>query len=537
MADVAALDITIGAKVDGAVQGFNTVQLELFETGEAAKKTDVSFSKLTDTVAKFGGGVRAFTAAKLGDKLKEIPNASNQATQALTNLGRVVQDAPYGFIGIANNINPLLESFQRLKATSGTTGGALKALGSELGGAGGIGIAVSLATSLMVVFGDKLFKTTQAVDTHTETIHATKTAYEEWQASLQGVIEKNAALTKSLEILDKSFGKIVFIKALQPLFEKLAQPLVAAKLALEQYNNSLDKATSTDEEITARTKELTHEIDKQTKFFNQNLTGYQKLAGGAKELFDILDPDKTKKRTEKVKDYLEAELELHRRIYEDMQEIKKLGLAQLFTPSIDLSKLRGGVGGTGLESPMKRQQRLMENLSSSVQGYVDEIDKRLKGQQGTINDVADDLVKVLAPAWDAVFGAVENGENVFDSLGKAITRMVLHLVQAVAMAATLSVIISAIAPLLGISATALKPFKFGALLQTFSGFKFFQQGGITTEMTPAILHPREAVIPLDRLREFIQPANQQAIVLETRIRGNDLYLLQSRTTQRRNRTY
>lgn len=72
---------------------------------------------------------------------------SNQASQALTNLGRVAQDAPFGFIGIANNLNPLLESFQRLKVETGSTKGALQALGGSLMGAGGLGLALSVVTS------------------------------------------------------------------------------------------------------------------------------------------------------------------------------------------------------------------------------------------------------------------------------------------------------------------------------------------------------------------------------------------------------
>lgn len=89
--------------------------------------------------------------------LKRLDPAVNQSTQSLTNLGRVVQDAPYGFIGVANNINPLVESFQRLKATTGSTGGALKSLGSSLLGAGGVGLAVSVVSSALVLFGDRLF--------------------------------------------------------------------------------------------------------------------------------------------------------------------------------------------------------------------------------------------------------------------------------------------------------------------------------------------------------------------------------------------
>jgi hypothetical protein len=86
-------------------------------------------------------------AAKAGAALQVMSKSSNTATAALTNLGRVAQDAPFGFIGISNNLNPLLESFQRLKAESGSTGGALKALAGSLGGAGGIGLALSAITA------------------------------------------------------------------------------------------------------------------------------------------------------------------------------------------------------------------------------------------------------------------------------------------------------------------------------------------------------------------------------------------------------
>lgn len=84
--------------------------------------------------------------------LKKIPAGANAAGFALTNVGRVAQDLPFGFIGIQNNLNPLLESFQRLKAETGSTGGALKALGSSLIGPAGIGLALSVVSSAFVIF-------------------------------------------------------------------------------------------------------------------------------------------------------------------------------------------------------------------------------------------------------------------------------------------------------------------------------------------------------------------------------------------------
>lgn len=76
-------------------------------------------------------------------------NGIQQATQATGNFGRVLQDIPFGFIGIANNLNPLLESFQRLRAETGSGRAALSALGSSLLGAGGLGLALSAVTAIL----------------------------------------------------------------------------------------------------------------------------------------------------------------------------------------------------------------------------------------------------------------------------------------------------------------------------------------------------------------------------------------------------
>jgi hypothetical protein len=93
-----------------------------------------------------------------------VAKGSNQAAFALTNLGRVAQDAPFGFIGIQNNIAPLIESFQRLKASSGSTGSALKALGSSLIGSGGLLFAVSLVTSALTVLAQNPEKVAGAIN-------------------------------------------------------------------------------------------------------------------------------------------------------------------------------------------------------------------------------------------------------------------------------------------------------------------------------------------------------------------------------------
>lgn len=102
-----------------------------------------STSKVSQALAQSSASM-ARNAANMGGS---IAKGAGTATFAMTNLGRVLQDAPYGFLGIANNLNPLLESFQRLKAETGSVGGAIKALGGSLLGGGGLGIALSAITA------------------------------------------------------------------------------------------------------------------------------------------------------------------------------------------------------------------------------------------------------------------------------------------------------------------------------------------------------------------------------------------------------
>lgn len=101
--------------------------------------------KIGADVAQGVAGINQFNRA-----VSQIKPGAGQATNAMINLSRVVQDAPFGFIGIANNINPLLESFQRLQGETKSLGGTLKALGASLIGAGGIGLALSAVQFLML---------------------------------------------------------------------------------------------------------------------------------------------------------------------------------------------------------------------------------------------------------------------------------------------------------------------------------------------------------------------------------------------------
>jgi hypothetical protein len=112
--------------------------------GANTQDLQAGLNQATNSVTNFSNSVQK--AAK--------PTAD--ATNALGNLSRVAQDAPYGFMGIANNLNPLLESFQRLQKESGGAGSALKAMAAGLTGPAGIGLALGVVSSLIVKYGDEI---------------------------------------------------------------------------------------------------------------------------------------------------------------------------------------------------------------------------------------------------------------------------------------------------------------------------------------------------------------------------------------------
>jgi len=133
----------------------------------------------------------AKSTAGLKTKFVEAKGGTDQATQSLVNLSRVAQDAPYGFIGIANNLNPLLESFQRLRASSTSNKEAFQSLLGVMTGPAGIGLALGVISSLFVAFGDKLFTNKKAVD-------EAKKAQEEYAKALEK--SKEAAVNQGIKL-------------------------------------------------------------------------------------------------------------------------------------------------------------------------------------------------------------------------------------------------------------------------------------------------------------------------------------------------
>lgn len=183
-------------------------------------------------------------ASKAGKALNtELKTGSSQASQSITNLSRVLQDAPFGFIGIANNINPLIESFSRLKDESGSVGGAIKSLVGGLAGGGGLGIAFAAITSAITFaqIGLSMWsrgseKAKKSSEDFSEQLENTKESLKAVTAELQNFINvaDSAARLNDINIKARFDDKgTQDVLTRQAKFITISEQLVAAEKALE----------------------------------------------------------------------------------------------------------------------------------------------------------------------------------------------------------------------------------------------------------------------------------------------------------------
>ena len=170
-----------------------------------------------------------------------VVKGSNSAAFALTNLGRVAQDAPFGFIGIQNNLNPLLESFTRLKQETGSTGGALKALGQSLIGPAGLGIALSVVSAAVLFYQQYQQRANKEVATAKKvTDEYINSLGQVQQAQLKGAQNAQTELT-TLKLLYNQYQN-----ASLPLEQRKDAYKEIQKLYPAYFGNMAFEATATD---------------------------------------------------------------------------------------------------------------------------------------------------------------------------------------------------------------------------------------------------------------------------------------------------
>jgi hypothetical protein len=153
MAEQLDLSINIGANTQDFQGALQKAQNLLNQFQAALKKaTNVGEINYLNSQIKNLNTTIGNIQTQMGSAAKGTANA----TQSLINFSRIAQDAPFGIIGIANNLNPMLESFQQLAKTEGGTKKALTAMIDGLAGPAGLGVVLGVTSSLLVTFSKQI---------------------------------------------------------------------------------------------------------------------------------------------------------------------------------------------------------------------------------------------------------------------------------------------------------------------------------------------------------------------------------------------
>ncbi len=213
--------------------------------------------------------------------------SSANGSNTLTQFSRIAQDAPFGIMGIGNNLTATAESFANLSRSAGGAGNALRAVGASLLGSGGILLAISLVTTGLTYMSQQGLTVGDVFD------------------KLTGKFDENAkALSKmAAEAIKNSGEEISGFKALvtaaQNVNLSMQDRLRAVKALQKEYPNyfgNLSKEQILNGNVTSAVQELTTALIQKAKaqlFANkiaelagQEFTLREKLTKATEKLLD-----------------------------------------------------------------------------------------------------------------------------------------------------------------------------------------------------------------------------------------------------------
>jgi hypothetical protein len=198
------IEVEIGAVIDGLRKGFGdsvriieTLEKQALELDKALKAaTDLpEIQSLNSRLAQ----TKAALSQLKSSGVEPLTKATSNYNSVGIDFARIVQDAPFGIIGVGNNIQQLAGSFQQLKNSTGSTSSALKAaFASILSPSNALVLGISILTSALTVLQMQgFFKTEEAAKSLAEQLDKYKdTLGETTQAQLEGAASADKEIIK-----------------------------------------------------------------------------------------------------------------------------------------------------------------------------------------------------------------------------------------------------------------------------------------------------------------------------------------------------
>jgi hypothetical protein len=533
------------------------------------------------------------------DGVEKASKGAGGATQKMgkdfTGLSRVIQDLPYGFNAIANNLTNILPA-------AGALGLGISALvaglqfaqigfGNWTRGLGESSKATEEANKLTDKYIDNLAKERSELDTLYQTATNLNVPMEARNASVEKLQKLYPSILSNIdaESIKAGLAADAYMRIVDAL-DKKAMATAAEDLKVDKYK-----------ELFKIQEEIKKVNDKygitSTKVIKDNNKGYQELttsAGGTADAIDLVasSSDKANLKSQQFRNEVN---ELQKQAFATQQAIDQLNgiIVQNQTVTTDggevtdkqindyvrlqkeleyynnliveqtaLNRLKatmgrletGTVDSAGINLP---QQRDITNIQLTTTAN-NTLTKALGEQSMALSMLklkkdeafAADTANYLTQSMTGMFNAMMNGQNIGQALGDMFKRLAIDIALAAAKAAIFQGIMSALtmggsaafkggqavgASLMGGTVGGGK--KGGGFLSLLGKLLGFSEGGTVSGPRsgyPVMLHGTEHIVRPDQMRSIIASASQMGggnsrVVVEGVVRGNDIWLSQSRT--------
>lgn len=237
-----ALEVQIGANSDDLNSEIAAAEAKLKRLGDLKIKQTKLGLDTTDLNKQIASTKNQLTDLK--ESLKTTGNSFSSFTpkvangnNALTQFNRIIQDAPFGAMGVQNNVTSFGESFGYLINQTGSAKAAFAAMTGALIGSGGVLLAISLVTSGLTYMSQNGLTVSDVFNKISGDFDKTRQSMQELNAeavkgSQAQVSEMNAYVSVAKNVNLSMTDRLIAVKKLQEEY-----PAYFGNLTKEQILN------------------------------------------------------------------------------------------------------------------------------------------------------------------------------------------------------------------------------------------------------------------------------------------------------------
>ena len=202
------IQVEIGAVIDGLRKGFGEavgiigkLEQQALELDKALRNA-TTIPEIANLNQKLAQTKSALTQLR-STGIEPLTKATSQFNVVGLDFARVIQDAPFGIIGVGNNITQLAQSFSGLGKAGDTLGSKVKlAFGQIFSSGNALILGVSLLTTAFTILQQKgFFDTEKKAKDLTDTLNEYKdTLGETAQAQLEGAANADKEIVKIISL-------------------------------------------------------------------------------------------------------------------------------------------------------------------------------------------------------------------------------------------------------------------------------------------------------------------------------------------------